>query len=124
MYLKMIQYLIRFQRVPIMVMLFRPLQRRMGTILKSFCFAVLFKGHANLSKVTIVVMKLKDHHGMSGGLANAVKRMDHRWHAKRANGVTMIHWRQGATATPHPISVYSKLNDCQVTTTDHFAPLI
>jgi hypothetical protein len=35
----------------------------------------------------------KDHHKRRGGLANALERMDHRWHDLHANGVTMIHWR-------------------------------
>ncbi len=54
-----------------------------------------------------------------GGLANARGRMDRRWYAMAyqwddddplAPELTL---GKGATATPHPISVYTKLNHCQ-----------
>jgi hypothetical protein len=59
-----------------------------------------------------VVMQSKDHHTCSGGLANAFQRMDHRWPA-RSQWVDDDPSRGEQEATPHPISVYSKLNDCQ-----------
>src|SRR5215217_4297154 len=54
----------------------------------------------------------KDHHTYCGGLANASERTDHRWHVA-------YQWFDDdpscgeQAATPHPISVYTKLNDCQ-----------
>jgi hypothetical protein len=74
-----------------------------------------------------VVMQLKDHHTNCGGLANAFRRVDHRWRFRQwgdddplALPLVWVGSSMGATATPHPISVYPKINDCQVGLLDSF----
>jgi hypothetical protein len=73
-----------------------------------------------------VVAQLKNHHTYCGGLANAKERMDHRWRFRQWVDDDPLapplrrELQQSATATPHPVSVYPKLNDCQVSVADKF----
>ena len=54
---EMAENLFCFKSMPLMLMIFH--------------FAIVFDGHADISKVMCVVLQLKNHHTNCGGLANA-----------------------------------------------------
>jgi len=61
-------------------------------------------------------MSKKDHHAERGGLANASKRTDRRWLAKRTNGMTTIHpatERSAGSYSPTKDSVLQCESRCQ-----------